>query len=323
MNIGIMGAGNIGGTMAGTIAKIQDVTCYGIASRELQKAEQFAAKFGVTRAYGSYEEMLADPMIELVYVATPHSQHYENMMLCIEYGKPVLCEKAFTVNAKQAREVLDFAKEKNVFVTEAMWTRYMPMRNTITEVLASKIIGEPTLVTCNLGYPISHVTRLTDPSLAGGALLDLGVYTLNFASMVFGDKVKKISSICTYAKTGVDEQDSITLVYEGGKMAVMNATMLAASDRKGIIYGSLGYIIIENINNFESLTVYNISHEKLAQYTKPEQITGYEYQVMESVKAVKAGKISCSQMPHEETIRIMEIMDQLRSDWGIVYPFEI
>ena len=141
MNIGIMGAGNIGGTMAGTIAKIQDVTCYGIASRELQKAEQFAAKFGVTRAYGSYEEMLADPMIELVYVATPHSQHYENMMLCIEYGKPVLCEKAFTVNAKQAREVLDFAKEKNVFVTEAMWTRYMPMRNTITEVLASKIIG--------------------------------------------------------------------------------------------------------------------------------------------------------------------------------------
>ena len=141
MNIGIMGAGNIGGTMAGTIAKIQDVTCYGIASRELQKAEQFAAKFGVTRAYGSYEEMLADPMIELGYVATPHSQHYENMMLCIEYGKPVLCEKAFTVNAKQAREVLDFAKEKNVFVTEAMWTRYMPMRNTITEVLASKIIG--------------------------------------------------------------------------------------------------------------------------------------------------------------------------------------
>ena len=323
MNIGIMGAGNIGGTMAGTIAKIQDVTCYGIASRELQKAEQFAAKFGVTRAYGSYEEMLADPMIELVYVATPHSQHYENMMLCIEYGKPVLCEKAFTVNAKQAREVLDFAKEKNVFVTEAMWTRYMPMRNTITEVLASKIIGEPTLVTCNLGYPISHVTRLTDPSLAGGALLDLGVYTLNFASMVFGDKVKKISSTCTYAKTGVDEQDSITLVYEDGKMAVMNATMLAASDRKGIIYGSLGYIIIENINNFESLTVYNISHEKLAQYTKPEQITGYEYQVVESVKAVKAGKISCSQMPHEETIRIMEIMDQLRSDWGIVYPFEV
>ena len=168
------------------------------------------------------------------------------------------------------------------------------------------IIGEPAQVTCNLGYPISHVSRLVDPNLAGGALLDLGVYVLNFASMVFGDQVKKITSTCTYAKSGVDEQESITLVYEDGKMAVMNATMLAASDRKGIIYGSQGYIVIENINNYESLTVYNTKHEQLAQYQRPEQITGYEYQVMESIKAIRAGKISCTQMPHEETIRIMD-----------------
>lgn len=321
-NIAIMGAGNIAGVMAETIGKMKNVRCYAVGSRNKDKAVEFARKFGCKKAYGSYEELAADKKVDLVYIATPHSEHYENARLCIENGKAVLCEKAFTANAAQAEALLAFAEEKKVLITEAIWTRYMPMLKTIREVLASGAIGVPTMLTANLGYVINGVARMTEPALAGGALLDVGVYTLNFASMLFGTDVKKVSSVCTYTKTGVDEQNSVTMVFEDGKMAVLNSSMLSLSDRKGIIHGTKGFAVVENINNYESMTVYDTDYKKVAKYNRPKQISGYEYEVEACIRALEAGELECPEMPHAETIRIMKLMDSIRYEWGIKYPFE-
>ena len=322
LNLAILGAGKIAETMARTIAGLEDVKAYAVASRDMDKAKDFAEKFGFEKAYGSYEEMLADPQIGLVYVATPHSHHFDHCKLCIEAGKPILCEKAFTANAEQAEELCRLAKEKNVFMTEAIWTRYMPFLATMKEVIASGVIGAPCLLTGNLGYTLNHVQRMQDPALAGGSLLDLGVYAINFASMIFGTEVEKVSSVCTYTDTGMDEQNSITIIFKDKKMAVLNSTMMGMSDRKGIIYGSKGFIVVENINNFESMKVFNEQYKEIASYQRPDQITGYEYEVIASKKALEEGRLECEEMPHEETIRVMKMMDALRHEWGVRYPFE-
>lgn len=322
MNVGFLGTGFIAGLMAQTIGKMDSAVCYAAASRSGERAREFARQYGCRRAFGSYEELVRDPDVDLVYIATPHSEHCANAKLCIEHGKPVLCEKAFTANEAQAREVFRLAQEKQVFVTEAIWTRYMPFLATIRTVLASGVVGRPVLLTANLGYAISGVPRLQDPALAGGALLDVGVYTLHFARMLLGTEVERIASACSYTATGVDEQDSITLFYKGGALAVLNSSMLSVSDRKGIIQCTEGYLCVENINNFESLAVYDREYRRVAFYERPAQISGYEYEVEACRRALAAGALECPEIPHEETLQVMRLMDTLRAQWGIVYPFE-
>ena len=322
MKMAIMGAGNIAVSMAKTIAEMENVERYAVGSRSQEKAEGFAKEHGFTKAYGSYEELVADEEVELIYLATPHSEHYENARLCILHGKPVLCEKSFTANAGQARELFALAEAERVFITEAIWVRYMPMLEQIRRELASGSIGEVTMLTANLGYPISQVPRMRRPDLAGGALLDVGVYPLNFALMMFGNRVKDISGVCTYTDTGVDEQNSFTLTFEDGKVAQLNSSMLCRSDRRGMIYGTNGYIQIDNINNFEGLTVYDADGRAQKRMERPEQISGYEYEVEACIRALAEGKLACEEMPHEESIRVMELMDSLRKQWGIRYPFE-
>ncbi|MCI8925577.1 MAG: Gfo/Idh/MocA family oxidoreductase [Lachnospiraceae bacterium] len=321
-NVGIMGTGNIAAVMAETLNRMKGVKLYAVASREKVKADVFAGKHGVKKAYGSYEELVKDNKVELIYIATPHSEHYENARLCLENNKPVLCEKSFTANAAQAEELFKLAREKHVFITEAIWTRYMPMLKTIREVIGSGVIGDPKTLTANLGYVIDKVERILSPALAGGALLDVGVYPINFAMMIFGNDIEKVRSSCTYTDTGVDRQNTVTLQYGDGKYAVLNSSMESLSDRKGIIYGTKGFAIVENINNFESITVYDASYKKAAEYKRPKQISGYEYEVEASIRAIRAGKIQCEEMPHEEILRVMKLMDSLRKEWGIVYPFE-
>lgn len=322
INLGILGAGNIAGTMAKTVNKMVGVKCYAIASRTQEKAERFGAAHNIKKCYGSYEELLADKKVDLVYVATPHSEHYENVKMCIRHKKPVLCEKAFMANAAQAEEILKLADDEGVLVTEAMWIRYMPMYRKIREVLDSGIIGDVRMVSANLCYAIERKERMVEPALAGGALLDLGVYPIHFASMILGTEVEKAESSYDMLSTGVDRQESITLHYKNGAMAVLTASMSVVSDRMGGIYGTKGYAVIENINNFESMAVYNEKHEKIAFYKAPKQITGYEYEVEACVKAIREGWKQCPQLPHAETLRIMKLMDGLRAQWGMKYPFE-
>lgn len=323
MKIGILGAGRIAATLAETMNKMPEVECYGVASRDLEKAKAFAKEHGFQHAFGSYEGMLADEKIELIYIATPHSHHYGHMKMCLEAGKHILCEKSFTVNEKQAAEIFRIAKEKKLLVTEAIWTRYMPSRKIINDLLDQKVIGDVKKMTANLNYPLLDKERIVKPELAGGALLDVGIYPLNFAYMHFGDQIKKVTSAVEMTDAGVDGENAIILQYKDGRMAVLNSGIHGKSDSEGVFYGSTGCMVVENINNPESVKIYDTDRNLVREIKVPEQISGYEYEISETISCITQGKLECPSMPHEETLKMMRVMDGLRADWGMDYPEEI
>lgn len=322
MKFAIFGPGKIAQCMAAAVTPLEEVERYAVASRDLTRAQEFASEWGFEKAYGSYEEMLADPEVELIYVATPHSHHYEHAKMCLNAGKNVLLEKAFTVNAKQAEELIALAKEKNVLLAEAIWTRYMPSRKMIDDLIDSGRIGKVNAVMANLGYELHDIPRMQEPELAGGALLDLGVYPINFAKMVVKKDVKDVVSTAVMSPKGIDWTNSITLIFEDDTMAVLHSNMLAGLNRLGAIYGDKGYLEVQNINNAEEIRVYDLDHQLVETIPIPEQINGYEYEVISCIKAIKEGKIECEEMPHEETLWIMRLMDRIRKQWNMVYPFE-
>lgn len=315
IRIAIMGAGAIAVKMAKTIAQMENVEAYAIAARDLERAEQFAETYHFSKAYGSYEEMLVNKSVDLVYIAVPHTLHYKCVKLCLQAGKHVLCEKPFCVNVEQTREIIALAEEKKLLLTEAIWTRYMPSRNMIDEIIASGIIGEVTSLTANIGYELSEVKRIWEPNLAGGALLDVGVYLIHFARMVFGEEEAEITSQALF-KGGVDMIDSIVMTFASGKVATMQSNVYAVQNRNGSIFGTKGYIEITNINNPEIIKVFNSEYQEVKVLKVPEQITGYEYEVEACVKAIENNEIECLEIPHGETIKIMEIMDEIRASWA-------
>ena len=321
MNIGILGAGKIARTMARTVSGLEEIKLTAIGSRSIENAEKFAEEFSVPKAYGSYEELARDESLDLIYIATPHSRHYEDCMLCLENGRNVLCEKPFTANARQAAEVFAFAEKRGLFAGEAMWTRFLPMRFKLDELTESGIIGEISALTANLGYSIAHKERLKKPELAGGALLDLGVYTINFALMNFGGDIAAIKSSCTKNEYGVDLHNSIILSFSDGKTAVLHSNMNSNTDQRGIIFGDKGRIEFENINNCTGIKVY-LNDGTVQSFDVPPQITGYEYEVLAAAKAIENGQTECAEMPHSETLHVMKIMDMLRKEWGVEFPFE-
>ncbi len=328
MNVAILGAGSIARSMCRTVLGMKalgrPVEMYAVASRSLEKAQAFAQENGVLHAYGSYEEMLADPAVSLVYIATPHSLHAEQMKLCIRYGKPVLCEKAFTPNLHQAEEVLDLAREKGVYIAEALWPRYMPSRWIINDLLAQGVIGEPRMLYSNLCYAVEHKERITRPELAGGALLDLGVYVLNFASMVFGDDIVRINSTVELMDTGVDRTETITIKYRDGKMAQLMASTAFNSDRRCVIYGTKGFLTVDNVNNPAFVEIFDKDERihPIRHIDLPKQITGYEYEVEACLRDLRAGNLEPQEMPHEQTKMLLHQMDALRAIWHIKFPFE-
>ena len=221
--IGIIGAGWIADKMAEAIAPYKDMCVYAIASRSIEKAQQFAQERNIEKAYGSYEELVADPKVDLVYIATPHSHHFQHSMLALEHGKPVLVEKAFTANAQEAEILIRTAREKGIFITEAIWTRYMPLSHKVKELMESGIIGEPRALTATLCYMMEFKERIVKPELCGGALLDLGVYALNFARMYFGTDIVRTVSNVHLGPTGMDMHECISLRKDGkspGRMSL-------------------------------------------------------------------------------------------------------
>ena len=322
MKLAILGPGRIADKVTQTLVQLPEIECYAVASRTPGKAEAFAKKFGFSKVYTNYKAMLSDPEVELVYITTPHSHHYEQMKLCLEHGKHVICEKAFTINAEQARKIRDLAAEKGLYVAEAIWTRYMPSRKMIDDVIQSGIIGRVNTLTANLSYNVAYKERLIFPELAGGALLDIGIYGLNFALMHFGDQIARIESTAQLTVTGVDCMENITVFFKDGRMAVLTHSIYCRSDRKGIIHGEKGYIVVENINNPQSISVYD-ENDNLLQYQEvPQQISGYEYEFQEAVRCIREGKTEAESMPLETTVQVMETMDSLRKKWGVIYPQE-
>lgn len=324
INMAILGAGNIAQQMAVAVNGLQNqVRAYAVASRRLEKAEAFAREWHFQKAYGSYEELAADSEVDLVYIATPHAMHYDNARLCVEHGKAVLVEKAFTANAAQARELIRLAEEKKVFLTEAIWTRYMPGRQIVESLLAQGVIGETISLEAEFSVPLSHKQRMYDPALAGGALLDLGMYCLTFASMYFGDEIAGVTSQAEKLDTGVDAMDDIYYTYVDGKKAHLRTSMITGPVNRGEIKGTQGRIEVDTLNNFTAIRVYDNAGNLLQEPEIPVQINGYEYEVLACVRAMEAGNLECEEMPHSETIEIMEQMDRLRREWGVVYPFEV
>lgn len=320
--VGIIGAGWIAEKMAEALAPLEDYCVYAIASRSIGKATEFAGRWNIPKAYGSYEDMVKDNDVDLVYIATPHSHHFPHAMLALNAGKPVLVEKAFTANAAEAEELIETARSKGLFITEAIWTRYMPLSHKVKEIMESGIIGKPRVITATLCYMMEFKERILRPDLCGGALLDLGVYALNFARMYFGTDIVRTVSNCHMGPTGIDLQECISLSYADGKMANLQAGTLCLNDRQGIINGTEGYIRVDNINCPEVVEVYR-NYELVERYVKPEDmVNGYEYQVIEARRCIEAGLPESPMMPHQETLDIMKQMDGLRKEWGIVYPMD-
>lgn len=319
LNLAVIGTGYMAGVMSDSLGSAGGVKPYAVVSRDVENAVAFGREHGYKKAYDSIEEMLSDKKVDLVYVATPASEHYEAVRLCIEYAKPVLCETPLTLTAAKAEELFSLASSQNVLVVEAMYTRFLPLYQQLLNVMSSRVIGDPLMLNANIASDIGNIPRLQRPELGGGALGDLGIYLLNFASMVFGDDVRRIHSSCVFADTGVDRQDSITLQYKDGRMAVLSCTMNGNGESRAVIQGTKGYIVVEDVRNFELVTVFNSSRQKTATYKRPKQKTGYEYELRAFIAALKSNWLECPEMPHSQTSSLLHMADYIRRQLHISY----
>lgn len=319
---GILGTGKIAGKFAQALPLVPDAELVAVGSRSVETARRFAAANGVSRAYGSYEELARDPEVDVVYVATPHVLHAENTLLCLEAGKPVLCEKPFTLNAAEARQVIAFARERGLYVMEAMWMRFIPLVRRFRELIEEGAIGEPLLLHADFGFradfPPEH--RLYDPRLGGGALLDLGVYPIHLAYMVWG-KPDTVSGVAHLGPTGVDEQGGMVLGYAGGHMAVLSTSTRVDTPVEATLMGAAGRMRLHR--RFHHATRLTITTEAGEQSIEmPFTGNGLQYEALEVMRCLKEGRTESDIMPLDETLSIMETLDALRSMWGLRYPGE-
>ena len=321
MRVGIIGAGWIAEKAAITLNGLVDCEAYAIASRSKEKAEAFAETWKMRKAYGSYSELIADPSVDLVYVATPHSHHYDVTREALLADKPCLVEKAFMANYRQAKEIVDLARERKVFLAEAIWTRYQPVVKMMRDLINSRI-GIPRLVTATLGYSMGDKPRIMRPDLCGGALLDLGVYALNFVRMFFDADIVSITSQCVKSQTGMDLTNAMTLVLSDGVLCNLQSSAACVGDNIGVIAGTDGNLIIDNINNPQKITVNGPDRTYIETIPVPQQITGYEYQFIACRQALIDGLLEPKEMSLDETLYIMQLMDDFRQKWGVKYPMD-
>ena len=322
MRIGIIGAGWIAEKAAITLNGLANCEAYAIASRSIEKAETFAKQWEMKKAYGSYAELITDPDVDLVYVATPHSHHYDVTREALLANKPCLVEKAFMANYRQAKEIVDLSRERGVFLAEAIWTRYQPAVKMVRDLISSGRVGTPRLVTATLGYSMGDKPRIMRPDLCGGALLDLGVYALNFVRMFFDADIVSMESQCVKSQTGMDLTNAMSLVLSDGVLCNLQSSAACVGDNIGVIAGTDGNLIIDNINNPQKITVNTHNREFVEDIHVPKQITGYEYQFVACRQALIDGLLEPREMPLEETLYIMELMDGFRKKWGVRYPMD-
>ena len=322
LRVGIVGTGWIAEKAVITLNGMDDCEAYAVASQSQEKADSFAHEWGTEKAYGSYADLYTDPDVDLVYVGTPHSHHYQVTKDAMMANKPCLVEKAFMANYGQAKEIVDLAHERRIFLAEAIWTRYQPAVGIVRDLIDSGRIGTPRLLTATLGYSMGDKPRIMRPDLCGGALLDLGVYALNFVRMFFPADIVKIESQCVKSKTGMDLTNAINMVLADGMLCNLQSSAACVGDNIGVIAGTDGNLIIDNINNPQKITVNTHDREFVEDIHVPQQITGYEYQFAACRQALIDGRLEPREMPHEETLFIMRLMDSLRQKWGVCYPMD-
>jgi predicted dehydrogenase len=320
---GIMGTGRIAGDFATGLRALPDAELAAVGSRSAAAAAAFAERFGPTRRHADYAALAADPDVDIVYVATPHPFHHANARLCLEAGKAVLCEKPFTLNADQARDLVALARARGLFLMEAMWTRFLPAMVEIRHRVEAGELGEVRLLTADFGFrkPFDPGHRLYDPELGGGALLDIGVYLVSLSSLLFGPPTA-IRSLAEFGASGVDEREALLLGHPDGALAQLTATISAATPQEAMIVGDEGWLQIHPL------------WWKAARYTiaragrEPETVAvpfagnGYNYEAAEAMRCLRAGETESPGMPLAETVSIMETLDRVRAEWGLRYPME-
>lgn len=323
MKWGIIGAGWISGKFVRDLAYAEGAEVAAVAARSLESAQEFADKFGIAKAYGSYEELAGDPEIDIVYIGTIHPAHKDNMLLCLQAGKSVLCEKPFTMTAAEAEEAARCAEENGVFLMEAMWTRFLAPIRQVRAWLAEDRIGEVRLVKADFGFNVgwSPDGRLLDPHKGGGALLDAGIYPISFASMIYGEQPARIESQVRIGKTGVDEQFSLLFEYNGGKTALLNAAVQLSLVNDAYVYGTKGYIHIPNFLMATTAKLH-VHGEETVEHTDHREAEGYALEAEEAMNALREGKKQSDIMPVSETVAIMRTLDSIREQWNLRYPFE-
>lgn len=322
LRVGIIATGWIAEKAAYTIQRLEGVTCQAVASRTLSKAETFAQQWGIPKAYGSYSELIAADDIDLVYVGTPHSHHFDVTMEAIRNAKPCLVEKAFMANHEQSLQAVEAARQQKVFLAEAIWTRYQPIVKTIRDIIQSGRLGELRLLTASLGYSMGNKPRIMQADLCGGALLDLGVYGINFVRMFCDAEIKHVESQCMKSDTGMDLTNTISWRMADGIMANIQSSACCVNDNQGTICGTEGYLIVDNINNPQTVKIYARDRIFVEEIKVPQQITGYEYQFLACKEAIAKGWTECPYMPLDETLYVMQLMDDLRHAWGVRYPMD-
>ena len=322
MRVGIIGTGWIAQKAAITLNGLTECEAYAVGSRSQHTADDFAQKWNITRAYGSYSELITDPDVDLIYVGTPHSHHYDVTREALLAGKPCLVEKAFMANARQTEDILVLAHERKVFLAEAIWTRYQPAVSIVRNLISSGRIGTPRLITATLGYSMGDKPRIMRPDLCGGALLDLGVYALNFVRMFTDSDIETIDGHCVKSATGMDLTNAMTIILKDGILANVQSSAACVGDNIGVIAGTEGNIIIDNINNPQTITLNGPDRTYVETIRVPQQITGYEYQFLACRQALIDGLLEPCEMPHTETLYIMQLMDGLRRKWDVRYPMD-
>ena len=320
---GIIGCGKIARQFAISLSVLPEAELLGVASRSRERAENFAGEHHVQHWFDNYEDLVLMPELDAVYVATTHNYHFENSMLCIEHGKGVLCEKPLTVTAGEAEKLIEFSKSRNVFLMEAFWTRFLPATKKLMDLIDQKRIGEVKLVKADFGYnfPFDARSRVYDPVLAGGALLDVGVYPINLAQMIYGSDPVDIQSSIIMSPTLIDEQSCYIFKYDKARMAMLYAAVNVETMHDAWIYGTEGIIHMPKFYAATQLHIYSGSTKETIEL--PFLSTGYSYEAEEVMQCMASGRIESGIMPLDESLRIMKIMDQMRQTWGLSYPADL
>lgn len=324
INWGIMATGKIAHTFAKAVNSVEGARVYACASRSREKAEEFGKIYGAEKCYGSYEELAADDNIDVIYVASPMSCHYENVKLCFGHGRNVLCEKSITINAAQLRELIEIAGEKKLFFMEAMWTKCLPAFRKAKEWVAEGKIGEIKAIRADFSNSVDfdESDRLFRPELGGGALLDLSVYPLSLITSFLGFKPKKISSAVNIDKLGVDMDEAVIMQYENAYASFVSGFDID-NENRAVIVGTDGKIAFNPwFFCTDTVRLYDRNNKLVEESVTPHLCNGYEFEVMEVQQCLAEGLTESRINPLCDTLAIMEIMDSLRNEWGFSYPEE-
>lgn len=322
---GILATGGIAQSLARALTDQPDAELVAVGSRSQESADRFGDQWDIPRRHATYEGLANDPQVDVIYIATPHNLHYDNMKLCLNAGKHVLCEKPLTINSAQAEECIALAKEKNLFLMEAVWTRFIPAIQQAQAWINEGRIGDVRLVQADFTYrvPFDLKGRLFNPELAGGALLDMGIYPVTLAHLVLGVP-QKVISYAHLAVTGVDDLNSMIFVYDNGATATLNSSHVLNKPMEAYITGTKGYIKVhDQFFHPQALTIQTDDDPEPITVEIPYDSNGYIHEVREVHACLRAGKIESEIMPWSNTLEIMKLMDDMRAQWGIIYPQEM